>query len=91
MKNIALIHYYVLLIQKKVMKLKNKHDKEKLERQKEKLTADFINAEGVFKEINASIKAEIEEINYNDDIVIKVKIIDKLIDDFKQKINRYIK
>lgn len=36
-------------------------------------------------------EAEIEEINYNDDIVIKVKIIDKLIDDFKQKINRYIK
>ena len=54
-------------ITEKVMKLKNKYDKEKLERQKEKLTADFINAEGVFKEFNASIKAEIEEINEYDD------------------------
>ena len=39
-------------IAEKVMNWKNKRDNKKLEEQKEQLTADFINAEGIFSKFN---------------------------------------
>lgn len=47
----------------KVMSLKNKHDKKKFQQQKEQLTADFINAEGVFKKFDVANPTTIEEID----------------------------
>ena len=47
----------------KVMEWKNKHDNKKLEQKKEKLTADFINADGVFKQFDVVNETTIEEIN----------------------------
>lgn len=37
-------------ITQKIMKYKNKKENEKLQKRKDELTANFINAEGVFKE-----------------------------------------
>ena len=50
-------------ITQKVMELKNKHDKKKYQKQKEQLTADFINAEGIFKEFDVVNPTTIEEVN----------------------------
>ena len=49
----------------KIMRWKNKRDKEKYKKQKERLTADFINLEGDFKQfdiINPAIIEEVENI-----------------------------
>ena len=50
-------------IAEKAMKLKNKIDKKNYEKEKDKLTADFINAEGVFSEFNINNETTIEDIN----------------------------
>lgn len=47
----------------KIMELKNKSDKKKYKKQKDKLTADFINAEGNFKEFNVINSTIVEEIH----------------------------
>ena len=50
------------------MKLKNKMDHKKYQKQKDQLTADFINAEGVFKKFDVVNPTTIEEIEeYSDE------------------------
>jgi len=52
----------VSFITQKIMELKNKSDKKKYQKQKEELTADFINASGIFKEFSVVNPTTIEEI-----------------------------
>ncbi len=47
----------------KAMTWKNKHDKKKIAEQKEKLTADFINGNGIFSEFSVVNNTSIEEDN----------------------------
>ena len=55
-------------VAEKVMKLKNKMDHKKYQKQKDQLTADFINAEGVFKKFDVVNPTTIEEIEeYSDE------------------------
>ena len=46
-----------------VMKIKNKLDKKKYKKQKAILTADFINADGIFKEFSVENNTSIENMN----------------------------
>jgi len=56
------VHAINFLIQKG-MQIKNKIDKKKFKKQKEQLTADFINAEGEFKQFDVVNPTTIEEVN----------------------------
>ena len=51
----------------KIMYLKNKSDKKKYKKRKDQLTADFINAEGEFKQFDIVNPTTIEEINENEE------------------------
>lgn len=53
----------ISFLTQKIMKLKNKIDKKKFKKQKEQLTADFINATGEFEEFNVINPTTIEEIH----------------------------
>ena len=48
---------------KKILKYKNKIDQKKYEEQKERLTACFVNGEGIFAEFDTVNDSTIEEIN----------------------------
>ena len=50
-------------IVQKIMYLKNKSDKKKYKKRKDQLTADFINADGEFKQFDVVNPTTIEEIN----------------------------
>ena len=58
-------------VSQKFLKWKNKRDKNKIKQQKDKLTADFINAEGEFKEFMAVNPTTIEEINELEEMEVK--------------------
>ena len=51
---------------KKILKWKNKIDQNRYEKEKNKLTANFINGEGIFAEFETYNESEIEEINEED-------------------------
>ena len=53
------------LIQR-IMELKNKSDKRKFKKQRDQLTADFINAEGKFKEFDTISPATVVENEYEE-------------------------
>ena len=55
-------------VAQKILKWKNKIDKDKYKKQKDQLTADFINAEGDFKEFTVVNNTSIEE-DFDDELV----------------------
>lgn len=54
-------------IVRKGMDIKNKIDKKRFQKQKDKLTADFINADGDFKQFDVVNPTTIEEIHENEE------------------------
>lgn len=50
-----------------ILKYKNKRTQKRYKAEEEKLTADFINGEGIFKQFSVINNSSIEIINYGDD------------------------
>ena len=60
------VHAVSRIIQK-IMYLKNKVDKKKYKKQRDQLTADFINAEGEFKQFDVVNSTTIEPVNEHEE------------------------